>query len=840
MRAARAMRIHLRRRGTPGWRRETGPRQTRGARVAALTAATVLAILAALPAAAADGQAVTALPAPASVVITSISPAFAIAPHTTVTVTGFITNTTGAPLTGLSIQLYSASTPLGSRAAMATYLSAAGAAGVDVPVPSAGASATVPDLAAHATQRWSLSLRPADVGMTSFGVYPLAAQAMQGGSPLTTGHARTFLPYYPPQPAHSTQQKLNIAWVWPLIDTPQQAVCSSLLSDGLAASIAPSGRLGGLLAAGASPAGRRDQITWAIDPAVLNGVSAMTQPYRVGGSATCGGGSARPPSTAARAFRDQLRAATASSDFFVTPYADVDVAALSHQGLDSELGTAFSIGRSAARGVLGAAQRPAAGVANAGATAGAAAGSPAHALNSAAGLGWLAWPANGIADYGVLGSLAVNGVGTVVLDGSMMPPAAAPLFTPSGVTTTSTGVGTDLHVLLTDDGLDQVVASAPNASAPAAPAAAGPARVTAAAAAFATRQEFLAQTAMIVAEAPATSRSVIVAPPRRWNPASGVAQALLAETAQAPWLNPVSLATLAGGKRGAGEVPRSQPPQSRVRPQELRPALLRQVRQLDLQIQLQASILTPQPEHYLGAAVAAAESSAWRGSRAGRRSAEALLQRIQAYLTAQQSALRIVDPPRVTLGGKSGAVPVSISNRLAHNVTVVLKVSAPSSNRIVFGRSARQYSSKVMVAAGTQKTIKIPVQSAVAGSTTLTVQLWTPGPDSSPLPGESAALTVQATHFGTLALVIIGIAFGVFVLTSIGRAVRRGGGRPGETDPDAGPETAGDTGEDALSHPIPASESAGPATVGTGRQDDERAPEEPDEHASARGRAEPR
>jgi hypothetical protein len=122
----------------------------------------------------------------------------------------------------------------------------------------------------------------------------------------------------------------------------------------------------------------------------------------------------------------------------------------------------------------------------------------------------------------------------------------------------------------------------------------------------------------------------------------------------------------------------------------------------------------------------------------------------------------------------------------------------------------------------------------VAGSTTLTVQLCAPG--GSPLPGESSTMTVSATHFGTLALVIIGIAFGVFVLTSIGRAVRRGGGPPEGDDP----EVPGDTGEAALSGPNHASEPGGPDTVGAERADYERAPEEPDEHASARGGAEPR
>ena len=43
-------------------------------------------------------------------------------------------------------------------------------------------------------------------------------------------------------------------------------------------------------------------------------------------------------------------------------------------------------------------------------------------------------------------------------------------------------------------------------------------------------------------------------------------------------------------------------------------------------------------------------------------------------------------------------------------------------------------------------------------------------------------MTVEATHFGTMAIVIIGIALAVFVITAIGRAIRRGTRQPGGGD----------------------------------------------------------
>ena len=802
--------------------------------VLALASAAVVALTGLAPASAVAARPAAALvPSPVSLAITSVTPSVA-GPRATVTVSGYVTNTTAASLTGISLQLWSSGTALGSRADMSAYLSATGPALVDQPV--AGAVTAIAPLGPHATQRWSLSLKPPAVGMTAFGVYPLAVQASQAGIALATGRARTFLPYYPGTQAHSAQQKLKLAWVWPLIDTPQQTVCPGLLTDSLAASIAPAGRLGRLLAAGTSQAGSRAQLTWAIDPSLLAGVKTMTQPYRVGGTPGCSGGSARPASVTARNWLSQVRAATARSDFFVTPYGDVDVAALAHHGLDSELASAFSNGRAAARTILGQSQRPAVpGAGGSGTTTGLAAGTTpsVSGTRSQPPLGMIAWPADGLADYGVLGSLALNRVGTVVLDGTMMPPLAPqPPFTPSGIATTSTGKGTQVNVLLTDHGLNQLLAGAPTAAAPARPATGSPAPVSAAAATFATEQQFLAETAMIAAESPGTQRSIVIAPPRRWNPAPGIAPKLLSETASAPWLQPVSLASLTRGKP-AGVVKRRQPPQSEVSAKELRPALLRHVRQLYGQIDLQASILASGRADYLNAlnaAVASAESSAWRGSRAGRRHARALLARISGYLVVRQGALQIVDSP-VTLGGKSGSVPVSIGNHLRQPVTVQLKLSTPTRDRIVIGR----FRNVVTVQAGTQKVIKIPVQSAVAGSTTLTIQLY--NRSGTPLPGASAKLTVTATHFGTLALVIIAIAFGVFVLTSIGRAVRRGGDRP---DPGDAGEESGDNGEPGASAPNPASEPGGPDTVGAEQPDDERVPEEADEHASARGRADPR
>jgi hypothetical protein len=439
--------------------------------------------------------------------------------------------------------------------------------------------------------------------------------------------------------------------------------------------------------------------------------------------------------------------------------------------------------------------------------------------------GPIAWPANGIADYGVLESLAAppNQVGTVILSSTMMPPSAPVSYTPTAVTTTPDGLGSQLNVLLADAGIEQTLADAPG-SLP------GLGTASPAASAFAREQWFLAETAMIAAEASHTARAVVVAPPRRWDPGTALASALLNETAGTPWLRPASLASLVSTPHPTGQVSRQDPQQLLVSRDELRASLLRQVHRVEGQIGLLTSILVHPGSRYLSTAMAAVESTAWSEVPGGRRTAKRLLRGISAYVAAQQHQISIVDPLRVTLGGKSGEVPVSIENHLKQAIRVQLRV-APSPGRITIGK----FTGLVTVAAGTQRTIKIPVRAAEAGTSVLT--LWLTTPDGRPLPHSTARLTVEATHFGTMAIVIIGIALAVFVITAAARAIRRGIRSP------TGDGGAGEAGE------APGPGPTGPDPAYTGPEADTVEPEqagrspaakEPDEQASTPGWAERR
>ena len=740
--------------------------------------------------------------------ITSLSPTIA-APKGQVTVSGIVANPTSAPLQGLTVQLWSSGFPLSSRGAMNSYLTAQTAAGLDTQVP--GAQLTLPGrLAPHGTQPWTLTLNVTQAGMRTFGVYPLAVELASAGAELDV--ARTFLPFWPGKPADRSVKPLAIGWLWPLIDTPQRGACTALLSNELEGSVAPGGRLNSLLQAGAS-AGRSAMLTWAIDPALLSDVAAMKQPYQVGTHEDCTGGQAERASPAAAAWLSGVQSVTSQQDFFVTPYADVDMAALAHRALDGELSAAFIDGRIAAQKILGRTQRT---------------------TPAAPGV-VVAWPAGGVADYGVLEELAAQQqVQVMILDSRLMPPVTPVTYTPTAVTTTPNGAGGQMHVLLSDHQITQILAGRRNEIPGVVP---GPVPMPGSvrgqirqAAALAKEQWFLAETAMIAAEPGAgAGRAVVAAPPQRWDPSLPEAQALLSETVSAPWLRPATLASMVAAGAPAGSPARHPPPLHLVSRGELTGSLLRHVRNtLAAQVGLLDSILTTGGHGYLSTAVDAVESSAWRGGRRAQRPAGQLLRRDLFFVRAKLSQVRIGVSSRVTLGGKAGDVPVSVRNNLPQKVTVRLKARPLAGENLVIA----PYKETITVPPKSQVTVRIPVRASEAGSKTL--ELWLTTPRGAALPGQPTSLTVTATHFGTLAIVIITVALVVFVFSAAARAIRRGGPAEGGTGPEA---------EELDPMPSPGDPASGedePGSVGPGTADEHRPAEEDDEHATAPGGADRR
>ena len=734
-------------------------------------------------------------------VIDSVSPQTA-KPNSTVTVSGTVTNTSHGSVPDVSVVLRSSASALASRDDLASYARGALAADTPVGTPVAVASS----LAAGTTAHWKLSLSVRSIGINQFGVYPLAVQARDAAG-VTVGIQRTFLPYWPGASAAGVSKPLRIAWIWPLINPPQQGICTALTSNSLAASVAPGGRLATLLNVGSSYATRAD-LTWSVDPGLLSSVSTMTRSYQVGASTACDGGVSHHASTAATQWLSGVRAAAAGQPMFTTPYDDVDVAALTHQGLDTDLRTAYGLAGSTASALLG------------------------DSYQSTS----IAWPADGLADSSVLGNLAVNGISTTVLASSEMPATGAVSTADDAVTSTPTPAGTTMKVLLADSTLTSVLGSA----------------TSSAGSAFAVSQQFLAETAMIEAEDPQMARSVVVAPPREWDPSPALADDLLGETTSTPWLSPDTLSGLASSAASTSQAQRQAPPDNQVSPSELTGTYLKKVGQLDAGLRSFKSILAQPQAKYLAqlsGGVAATESSAWRGSPAARKAGTAMLSRVSGYLADVDRKVQIINSGRATLVGSSGSLPVSIENGLPVAIQVRLQATEPPVSRL----TVSGYTPKglITVGAGQTETVRVAVHSGAVGNTTMQLRLY--GKDGRPLSNGPVALSVQSTQFGSTLLIIIFVALGVLVLTAIARAIRRGlrdtpggpgDGAAGDGDGDNPPPGAAanasadvpDGGDEAERSPAMPFEAGGDATVETGNDATESRypPEAPDDHARAR------
>jgi Family of unknown function (DUF6049) len=672
-----------------------------------------------------------------AVSIDSVSPRYVTTANSTITVKGTITNHTGGPLEGVQVQLQTSSFNFTSRSEMGEFsshgtfpyqLNAVIGTGWYQPLSST--------LHSGATMSWHASFQAASQGYASYEVYPIDAQALSSTfTPL--GDARTFLPYWPGS-GTAAPDRLDISWIWPLIDAPQQGACSragsgDLATNKLASSLAPGGRLNGLLAAGieyATPA----SLTWAVDPALLSDVTVMTARYKVGGNAQCVETTGMPASSAARTWLGELQTRTHDERMFVTPYADPDVSALVHSGMDSDLEKSYSLGDSQARQVL---SRPF---------------GPAVPDTS------IAWPADGAADASVVTSLAHDGqVATTVLNSDEMPALRSPPAD-DAVTSVHTGIGTTMSVLLADSGISKELGSATVGSS--------------ASSQFSVEQDFLAQTAMIVAEAPYSPRSVVIAPPRRWDPSEREADALLSLTStRVPWLRPVPLASLASldGKH-AKTVARKPLSPSKVFPRQLSSNYMSNVGSVGRSALLYLDLLyNPDTEtkRSLAAAVAATESSAWRGRASP--GGWLAIDTLKNYFRHRDEQVRIITGNTVVLAGPSGSIPVSVSNGLDVPIQVEVRALLPATSRLTIGN----VNSVVPIPSGQIQIVRMPVRSATLSSTLIRLQLTTTKGTPLGTTQSFSTLSIESTRFGRALLIVIAGALGVLVLSSLARWVRR-------------------------------------------------------------------
>jgi len=665
-----------------------------------------------------------------SVTINSLNPGWA-TPGATVNLTGTVTNGTRQTQAGLEVQLYTSPDRFPTRDQMDSYLAhgvySSGLVPAGIPYT---ISASVPP---GATVAWGTSFQVGTAGISTFGVYPVTAQLQDPASGEVFSAEPALLPFWPGQRAASLLSPLKISWLWPLIDQPHNQVCNgTLTSNDLAASLSPGGRLSALLTAGASHPGADP--TWVIDPALLSDVSTMTSPYKVGPTPDCTGGSRKPASTAAATWLADLRKVTPDQPVVLTPYANVDVTALVHQGLTGDIARAYTAGDAVADSVL-------------------------HQKFERE----IAWPPGGTADLSVLTNLAADEhIGTVVLSSSEMRPAdAATVFQPDDAVTSLRVAGLPVNVLLSDDTLTGVLRAGDTRSG-----------TLPESTEFAVRQRFLAETAMIAAEEPNTARTIVVAPPAGWSPSETLASDLLGETTAAPWLSATPLRSLSSAADTQRTVARQPPPASQASPGELSRGYLSRVKSLGARVRVYESMLyKPRPAYLqsLNQALIATESAAWRGS--GMPQGLALRDSLSDYLANANRKVKIITSPQVPMGGSSGQIPVSIQNGLHQAIQVRVVASVVNSPDRTSQLTVSRMQNPVVIPPQQPVTVRLNVNSAPQGSTL--IQLSLTNASGTPLPVRVASLTVLSTRYGRAILFLIAAAIGVLVLTSVLRGVRR-------------------------------------------------------------------
>ena len=661
-----------------------------------------------------------------SVTIDSMNPQYA-APGATVNVEGTVSNRTRLTQAGLEVQLYTSATPFSTRDGMDSYL----AHGQDSSLATAGTPFIISaSVAPGRSAYWSASFQVNLQGISAFGVYPVTARLQQETSGVNVLAAdQTLLPFWPGQQQAGLLSPLEISWLWPLIDQPHHQACAALTNNDLAGSLNPGGRLAALLTAGASHAGPYQ--TWAIDPALLSDVTTMARPYYVGSKPNCTDAQKEPASKAAASWLAALKKVTPSQPTVITPYANVDMTALVHQGLTTDLATAYGTGDAVADSVLH--------------------GKFGHEL---------AWPPGGTADLSVLTNLAAaEHVGTVVLNSSEMPPTDPTVFQQDAVTSLRVA-GLPMNVLLSDDTLTGVLKAGDTSSG-----------ILPKNTEFAVKQRFLAETAMIAAEEPNSARTIVVAPPDDWSPPEALASDLLGETTTAPWLKPTALASLSSAPDTERTLPRQPPQASEASPGELSRGYLAQVRSVGAQLRVYQSMLYKLAPGYvqsLDQALVATESAAWRGG--GRSQGLAQVDSLSDYISSAEKKVKIITSAsaQVQMAGSSGLIPVSIQNGLLlQAIQVRVVASAAATSQLTIGR----FQNLITVPPGQIVTVRLPISSAPQGSTLIRLSLA--GANGTPLTFTDNSITVHSTRYGRAILVLIAAAIGVLVLTSVYRGVRR-------------------------------------------------------------------
>lgn len=552
-----------------------------------------------------------------------------------------------------------------------------------------------------------------------------------------------------------TPAPVRVSWVWPLIDQPHRLATADpatgqplFTDDALAGSVGGGGRLDRALSV-VEAVGGKIPLTLVVDPELLDELQVMaTKPYRVVSSKTRtvpGLGA-----TAAASWLGRLRAVLAADPTVrleLTPYADPDVEALSHEGLNWSADLPSDL-RADVTAALGTAPPPRT----------------------------LAWPAGGALSRHTLDTLAGQGVSTLLLNGAAVGPRPAPGAIRPGLARISAG-GEDLGAGLLDPTLQRYAQQALTVGD------AGPAALP----------PLFAELAVRAAQEPTAEHVAVLAAPRWVDPDVDSAVRAIEQTSSSLVTKPVGLADAISGAllpNGRSRLARA-PSSARTLPAANLAVTGRVARELPAF----RSLLTPARPQRIDPQAAAllralpeeaqrAASSAW--GRPGNAAAGARFAgRITTQLDGLTHGVVIITPSSgsYTLASDNSPLPITVENNLAYPVTVTVNVGAEGG---LPGFSARPQTESVE--AHSKRTLQ--VQTKIARPGRIRVQAALLAPDGTQL-GSPVTMTVRSTALGVVGVVITIVAGAVLVLALLVRFARRlrhrrrGTHRRPRWDPDA-------------------------------------------------------
>jgi Family of unknown function (DUF6049) len=632
---------------------------------------------------------------PVAVTLTSVRPGGYLKAGSTLRVRGRLTNQSDTAYQRVSVRLRFSSQPMTSRGEVETYADDKGPDPLQAGLPRVLSTT----LQTGGQQGWALSIRVRQMNLRAFGVYPISVEARSSAG-VVLGHQRTFVTYYP---TGTPAQKTKVAWVWPVVDQPHRASDTTFVDDRLERQLGSGGRLNTLVSAAAHTTA---PVNWLIDPSLVDDATHMgdTDGY------TMRKGVRRSQSVAANDWLTALHSAVAGDRLIATPYADPDVMALVQRRMSGDVKEATQQGT--------------------------------HTLADASLSGAtasVAVPPDGLADQATLSALVASGSRTVVLSSAIMPDSRLETFTPDPVVNRKVA-GQSVKLVAYDDTLRKILGSPtqePGGT-------------------ILAEQRFLAETAMITGERPQQSRTIVITPPRRWNPSPAFAKAVLTYTAKAPWLQAVPFSA-AETVRPAGRV---------FQPQKGSPGLsknyLRQSQALNDKIRQFTSIFVP-PASDFTLGIPRIESSAWNGQ--SRRGSD-LRRTLEGELKDASGKIKVLNDD-ITMAGKTGRIPITISNGLDRG-TVLIKLHAYSQNDTRLRVNAVDRTLKLEP--GHKDQVTLNMKASANGIANVYLELLAPNGDAL---GGAHVLHVHASGYGRTALLITGISLAVLFVGVGIRVVRR-------------------------------------------------------------------